>query len=98
MIDPERQRIANAILGNDPEFMRLRGVFNALGIFRFLVYVVVGIAALVAGVNQAYGILIAVCSIGFVVVLIIEYNRAATRARQQGRALALGVITEDDIR
>ena len=94
MIDPH---LANQILGRDPEFQQLRGVFNALGIWRFIVYVIGGIGALVAGINNEIGVLLLVCLVGFVIVMILNYNRMTTRARQQRRAIELGVITEDDV-
>lgn len=97
-MDPERHAYANRVLANDAQFQALRSRFNVLGVLRFLVYLVTGITALVSGVNQAYGWLVGACVVGFLVVMIIEYNRAAIRARQQGRALYLGVITEDDLR
>lgn len=89
---------ANHVLAADAEFQRLRSRFNALGITRFFVYVAAIILAIVAGINSAWGILIGGLVVSFVIVMILEYNRTATRARQQARAIQLGLITPEDLR
>ena len=89
---------ANRVLAADPEFQQLWKRFNLLGIVRFLIYVGAIILSIVAGSNQAWGVLIGGLFGSFVLVMIVEYNRAATRARQQGLAMRLGLITENDLR
>ncbi|MDH6182280.1 hypothetical protein M2152_002462 [Microbacteriaceae bacterium SG_E_30_P1] len=95
MINPEQ---ANRVLLSNPEFMQLRGRFNLIGVVRFFVYVAAVITALAAGFNQAYGVLVISLIASFVLVMVLNYNRSAILARQQGIALRLGVITEEDLR
>lgn len=95
MIDHE---YANRVLAADPEFQRLRSRFNALGVIRFFVYVAAIVLAVMAGLNSAWGVLISGLIASFVIVMVLQYNRAATRARQQGRAVQLGLITQEDLR
>lgn len=95
MIDQEH---ANRVLLSNPEFMQLRQRFNLLGIARLFVYVAAIVLTVVAGVNQAYGALFFGLTASFVFVMILNYNRSATLARQQGIAIRLGLITEDDLR
>jgi len=95
MIDREH---SNRMLLSHPEFMQLRQRFNSLGIARFFVYIAAIILTIVAGVNQAYGALVFGLIASFVVVMILNYNRSATLARQRGIAIRLGLITEDDLR
>ncbi|MCH6229874.1 hypothetical protein MK786_03880 [Microbacterium sp. CFH 31415] len=97
-MDPLRQAQANAILRIDPEFQMLWRRFNALGIWRFIVWVIAFIIAIVAGLNQNFGLVIVIGIVAFVVSMILNYNRATTRARQQRRCIELGLITEDDLR
>jgi len=94
MIDREH---ANRVLLSNPEFMQLRQRFNALGIARLFVYIAAIVLAIVAGANQAYGVLVFGLIASFVIVMILNYNRSATLARQQGIAIRLGLITEDDL-
>ena len=95
MIDHEN---ANRVLLSNPEFMQLRQRFNTLGIVRLFVYIAAIILAIVSGLNQAYGVLIFGLIASFIIVMILNYNRAVTRAKQQGLAIRLGLMTEDDLR
>ena len=92
MIDREH---ATCVLSSNPEFMQLRQRFNALGIARLFVYVAAIVFAIVAGVSQAYGVLVLGLIASFVIVMVLNYNRSATLARQQGIAITLRLITED---
>ena len=89
---------ANRVLATDPEFQSLWKRFNTLGIVRFLLYIGAVILAIVAGINAAWGLLIFGLTGTFVLIMIVNYNRMTTRARQQGRAVRLGLISEDDLR
>lgn len=94
MIDPHA---ANRILQDDPAFRRLWRRFNALGIWRFVVYVAAAIIAIVSGINHEYGWLIGGLIVSFIIVMTLNYQRMITRAHQQRRAIELGLITEDDL-
>ncbi len=94
MIDREQ---ANRMLLSNPEFMQLRQRFNLLGVARLFVYIAAIVLTIVAGVNQAYGALVLGLIASFVIVMILNYNRSATLARQQGIAIRLGLITENDL-
>lgn len=89
---------ANRVLGSNREFQELRNRFNSLGIFRLVIYIGATIFAIVAGSNQAWGLLIGGLIVSFILVMIVDYNRSAIRARQQGIAIRLGLITEEDLR